>query len=167
MPSNYVADGPAEVGFQAYGQNIAYGVQVSGQKEGVEGRGPIGVHGEGNIGVLGVGKGGPGGKFISDNADAAQVNVSPHLMADVGKAVPAQPEQFVRLNSLPKWGTEGDFFLGRYVTGQTKGCALWICIQSSVPLPPANPALPPTSSAHWSQVLLGIPVEGQFVDHTP
>jgi hypothetical protein len=148
--NQYTALGPAAVGFQTDGANIATGAEVAGTQ--------LGVHGTGPVGVLGQGQGGPGGEFTSDGNLDAQIHLRPHPMANPGVAVNVQAQEFAKISSLPVSGRAGDFYLGTFTIAEPAGptvtrCALWLCVSSSGPR--SVPA------AEWSQVLLGNPVPGR------
>jgi hypothetical protein len=149
----FTALGPAFVGFQTNGANIQKGAVVAGTELGVQGTGPVGV--------LGQGQGGPGGEFASNGDLVAQVRVQPHPMDVPDAMAPAQPQEFVRITSLPVLGTAGDFFLGAFEITQrggsrTSSCALWLCVTTA-----GRQGAP---AAQWCQVLLGNPVAGQATD---
>ena len=128
--NQYTALGPAAVGFQTDGANIAKGAEVAGTQ--------LGVHGTGPVGVLGQGQGGPGGQFTSDGNLDAQIHVQPHPMANPGVAVTVPAQEFAKISSLPVSGRAGDFYLGTFTITEPAGppitrCALWLCVSSSGP----------------------------------
>jgi hypothetical protein len=162
--TNFIATGPAAIGFETKSAAIQNGAEVTGTILGAQGTGPTGVIGQSTgagpagviapgVGVLGRGDGGPGGKFTTVGLLDAQLNLQPYPQPLAVVPENVQPQQFVNKVELPRQGTAGDFYLRAYELAETAGstsCALWLCVTSSTA----------TTPAIWRQVLLGSPNTG-------
>jgi hypothetical protein len=172
--NQFTALGPADIGFQTNGAHITVGADITGNKIGVQGSGPIGVSGIGsrstttnpNMGVSGScdtgsgvdgrSKSGAGVSGLSTTGigvfGESTVSRGGVFASGTGRGAQLQLRPQI-VPFLPRDGQEGDLFAAR-VNNPLEPCQLWFCVISA--------STDGHQPAQWSQVLLGSPFSGRI-----
>jgi hypothetical protein len=145
--NQFTALGPAAVGFQTHGANIATGAFVQGTDKGavIEGQN-LGASVTCNAGdtLIVTSNGGRGGTFNSGDVDRAQVSFFPFNNGGIGRRIPVNPEAFANDGiavRMPIIGQQGDLL----VMNVAQKTSMFLCVHASISERPAA----------WQEVLLG------------